>query len=74
VLLLREVEGLSTEETAECLDVSTDVVKTRLHRARTMLRDALYDRAGLGLKTMFTFGAQRCDRVVASVMARIRGL
>jgi RNA polymerase sigma-70 factor (ECF subfamily) len=72
VLLLREVEGLSTEETAACLEVSTDVVKTRLHRARTMLRDALYRRAGLGLKTMFGFGAQRCDRVVARVMAEIR--
>jgi len=74
VLLLREVEGLSTEETAACLEVSTDVVKTRLHRARTMLRDALYQRAGLGLHTIFSFGAQRCDRVVARVMDEIRRL
>lgn len=72
VLLLREVEGLSTEETAACLDISTDVVKTRLHRARTMLRDALYRRAGLGLQQIFSFGAQRCDRVVARVMDEIR--
>ena len=72
VLLLREVEGLSTEETAACLDISTDVVKTRLHRARAMLRDALYRRAGLGLQTIFSFGAQRCDRVVARVMEEIR--
>ena len=72
VLLLREVEGLSTEQTAECLELSTDVVKTRLHRARTMLRDALYERAGLGLQTIFSFGAQRCDRVVARVMDEIR--
>lgn len=74
VLLLREVEGLSTEETAACLELSTDVVKTRLHRARTMLRDALYRRAGLGLQTIFSFGAQRCDRVVARVMDEIRRL
>lgn len=74
VLLLREVEGLSTEETAECLEISTDVVKTRLHRARTMLRDALYRRAGVGLQTIFSFGAQRCDRVVAKVMEQIRAL
>jgi RNA polymerase sigma-70 factor (ECF subfamily) len=74
VLLLREVEGLSTEETAACLELSTDVVKTRLHRARTMLRDALYRRAGVGLQTIFTFGAQRCDRVVARVMEEIGGL
>ena len=72
VLLLREVEGLSTEETAACLDVSTDVVKTRLHRARTMLRDALYRRAGVGLQTIFSFGSSRCDRLVARVMEEIR--
>ena len=72
VLLLREVEGLSTEETAACLEVSAEVVKTRLHRARTMLRDALYRRAGVGLHSIFSFGAQRCDRVVAKVMEQIR--
>ena len=38
VLLLRDVEGLSTEETAQVLDLSIDVVKTRLRRARLMLR------------------------------------
>lgn len=74
VLLMREVEGLSTEETAACLEVSTEVVKTRLHRARTMLRDALYRRAGLGLQSIFTFGSQRCDRLVARVMEEIRSL
>jgi RNA polymerase sigma-70 factor, ECF subfamily len=72
VLLLREVEGLSTEETAECLEVSSEVVKTRLHRARAMLRDALYRRAGVGLQTIFSFGAQHCDRLVARVMDEIR--
>lgn len=74
VLLLREVEGLSTEETAACLEISTDVVKTRLHRARAMLREGLYRRAGLGLQTIFPFGAERCDRVVARVMEQIRAL
>lgn len=74
VLLLREVEGLSTEETAACLEISTDVVKTRLHRARTMLKDALYRRAGVGLPAIFTFGSARCDRVVARVMEQIRML
>ncbi|HEY0371970.1 MAG TPA: RNA polymerase sigma factor [Thermoanaerobaculia bacterium] len=72
VLLLREVEGLSTEETAACLEISTDVVKTRLHRARAMLRDALYRRAGVGLQSIFSFGAQRCDRVVARVLEEIQ--
>jgi RNA polymerase sigma-70 factor, ECF subfamily len=74
VLLLREVEGLSTDETAACLEVSAEVVKTRLHRARTMLRDALARRASVGLKTIFSFGSHRCDRVVARVMEQIRHL
>jgi RNA polymerase sigma-70 factor (ECF subfamily) len=72
VLLLREVEGLSTDETAACLDISSDLVKTRLHRARTMLRDALYRRAGLGMQSLFGFGAARCDRMVTRVMAEVR--
>jgi RNA polymerase sigma-70 factor (ECF subfamily) len=74
VLLLREVEGLSTDETAACLEISIDVVKTRLHRARTMLRDALYRRAGVTLPAIFSFGSQRCDRIVARVMDEIRAL
>ena len=74
VLMLREVEGLSTAETAESLGLNEDVVKQRLHRARTMLRDNLYKRAGLTLEGTFTFGHARCDRVVASVMSRISTL
>ncbi|MFI5382577.1 MAG: RNA polymerase sigma factor [Tepidisphaerales bacterium] len=41
VVLLRDLEELSTEETAQILDVSTDVVKTRLHRGRTAMRQKL---------------------------------
>jgi RNA polymerase sigma-70 factor (ECF subfamily) len=71
VLVLREVEGLSTGETAECLSVSEDVVKQRLHRARTLLRDNLYARAGVTFEHVYSFGNARCDRVVAFVMATI---
>jgi RNA polymerase sigma-70 factor (ECF subfamily) len=71
VVMLREVEGLSTAETAECLGVQEDVIKTRLHRARTMLRDNLYRQAGLTFEGLFTFGHSRCDRMVEAVMARI---
>ncbi|HEX7192100.1 MAG TPA: RNA polymerase sigma factor [Thermoanaerobaculia bacterium] len=69
VFMLREVEGLSTIETAECLNLSEDVVKTRLHRARAMLRENIYKRANFG--STFTFGQSRCDRIVAGVMARV---
>jgi RNA polymerase sigma-70 factor (ECF subfamily) len=71
VLVMRDVEGLSTAETAACLGISADLAKTRLHRARTMLRDNLYRRAGVTLDSLFTFGESRCDRVVAAVMTRI---
>jgi RNA polymerase sigma-70 factor (ECF subfamily) len=69
--VLREVEGLSTADTAEVLGISEDLVKTRLHRARTTLRERLYDRAGVTLDSLYTFGNARCDRVVAAVMARV---
>ena len=71
VVVLRQVEGLSTEETADSLGLSTDVVKTRLRRARVMLREALLDRAGLSFERLFAFPATRCDRVVTAVMQRI---
>jgi RNA polymerase sigma-70 factor, ECF subfamily len=71
VLVLRDVEGLSTAETAASLEVSEDVVKQRLHRARTMLRDNLYRRGGVTMESLFAFGNARCDRVVATVMAQI---
>jgi RNA polymerase sigma-70 factor (ECF subfamily) len=73
VLMLRDVEGLTTGETAECLGISEDLVKQRLHRARTLLRDNLYRRAGVTLETLFAFGNSRCDRVVAAVMAATSG-
>lgn len=71
VLILRQVEGLSTEEAAECLGVSSDVVKTRLRRARVMLREALLERAGVTFERLFPFPATRCNRVVAAVMEAI---
>lgn len=71
VLMMREVEGLDTKEVAECLEVSEDVVKTRLYRAREILRDNVYRRAGLTFNSLFTFGQSRCDRTVAAVMERI---
>ena len=71
VFMLREVDGLSTAETAEVLSVSQDVVKTRLHRARALLREALENRFGDQLEEVFSFQAPRCDRVVAAVMARL---
>lgn len=71
VFMLREVQGLSTAETADILDLSEDVVKTRLSRARMALQRDLLDRTGAAAASAFTFGQGRCDRIVASVLARI---
>lgn len=73
VFVLRDVEGLSTAETAECLGVSEDVVKTRLSRGRAALRRLLMERTGATAAEAFRFYRPRCDRVVASVLQRISG-
>jgi RNA polymerase sigma-70 factor, ECF subfamily len=72
VFVLRDVEGLSTAETAESLGLSEDVVKTRLVRARAQLRRRIADTVGKGAGELFAFAAPRCDRVVAAVLARIQ--
>jgi RNA polymerase sigma-70 factor (ECF subfamily) len=71
VCVLREVEGLSTAETAEVLGVSEDVVKTRLSRARAALRRVMEERIGESIPEAFRFYRPRCDRVVARVLQRI---
>jgi RNA polymerase sigma-70 factor, ECF subfamily len=71
VFTLREIEGLSTAETAECLGISEDNVKTRLHRARALLRDDLFARTGAATSGAFQFHLSRCDRVVAGVLEKI---
>lgn len=72
VFMLREIEGLGTADVAEVLDVSEDVVKTRLHRAKAMVRQKLEATLGEAAGEAFSFHARRCDRVVAAVFQRIR--
>jgi len=71
VFVLRDVEGLSTSEVAECLGVTEDVVKTRLSRGRAALRRVMLERTGATTPEAFRFYRPRCDRVVAQVLARI---
>jgi RNA polymerase sigma-70 factor (ECF subfamily) len=68
VYMLRDVEGMSTQETAESLELELNTVKTRLHRARSMLRDQLYRSIDRTAVEAFPFGAERCDRLVAAVL------
>jgi RNA polymerase sigma factor (sigma-70 family) len=70
--VLRDLEGLSIVETAACLAVPEATVKTRLHRARALLRSQLDAALDVSADGVYAFGGQRCDRVVAAVMARIR--
>ena len=71
VFVMRDVEGMSTAESADCLDITEETAKTRLHRARRLLRDTLYERAGIESAAAFSFEAPRCDRVVEAVFEEI---
>jgi RNA polymerase sigma-70 factor (ECF subfamily) len=71
VFVLRAVEGLSAAETAACLDIGEEAVKSRLHRARKMLQKDLRQRASLMTAEAFPFHLSRCDRVVNAVLKRI---
>lgn len=73
VFVLREVEGLTTAEVAESLQISEDAVKQRLHRAKDQLRQRLAARVEAQAGGAFRFEAPRCNRVVAAVLARILG-
>lgn len=73
VFVLRAVEGLSVAETAACLDLSAETVKTRLFRARTFLRREMHRRASVVAADIFPFHLSRCDRVVHGVFERIGG-
>jgi RNA polymerase sigma-70 factor (ECF subfamily) len=74
VFMLRDIEGLSTAETAQCLDLSEDTVKVRLHRGRTLLRREIYKRTGEAGSAAFQFAGARCNAIVAAVLARIAEL
>lgn len=72
VFMLRQIEDMSTAETAECLDISEEAVKVRLFRAKALLRDELCSRIGSAAPDAFAFDGPRCDRIVAAVLDRIR--
>ena len=71
VFVLRQIEGMSTAEAADVLNVSEDVVKTRFSRARATLRRDLYEHADAAASNAFRFLGRRCDRIVAAVLARL---
>ena len=70
VFMLREVDGLSTAETARHLRITDATVKTRLHRAKGLLQRKLH---AVTPAEAFSFDGVRCDRLVAGVMRRLAG-
>src|SRR6185312_648648 len=71
VVVLRDVEEMSTAEAAEALALTDSNVKVRLHRAHELLRSQLLERVRASSATAFGFHASRCDRIVEAVFARL---
>ena len=71
VFILRSVEELSVEETAQSLGIPEATVRSRHFRAKSLLRESLAQEVDLAERDLFEFGGQQCDRVVAHVLARL---
>jgi len=71
VFMLREVEEMSTPETADALGISESNVKIRLHRARVILRRKLYSQVSAETKEVFPFNPSGCDRVIGHVIGEV---
>ena len=71
VFMTRVVEGMNVEETAEILDLKPETVKTRLHRARAMLRENVEKKIGPVVMDAFPFAGRRCDRLTEAVLKRL---
>jgi RNA polymerase sigma-70 factor (ECF subfamily) len=72
VFILREVEELSVEETADQLELKPETVRTRLHRARRLLRKALQAQLQSGLAAAYPFLGARCEAMTEKVVSRLR--
>ena len=69
--MTRVIEGMSVEETAALLDLHPKTVKTRLHRARKLLRKHLEKQIGPVFLNAFPFAGARCERLAAGVLQRL---
>ena len=69
--ILREVEEMTIDEAAECLAIPAATVRTRVFRARALLRAALAEQMDIAAADVFRFAGARCDRIVAGVLDRL---
>ena len=74
VFMLRALEEMSAQETAECLGIPEAIVRTRFFRARSLLRESLEKDVDVALEGAFAFDGARCDRIVQAVLDRLRRL
>lgn len=72
VFILRDVEELSVEDTADQLELRPETVRTRLHRARRLLRKALESQLQTGLAGAYPFLGVRCEAMTEKVVARLK--
>jgi RNA polymerase sigma-70 factor, ECF subfamily len=71
VFITRVIEGMNVEETADVLGLKPETVKTRLHRARTMLRDSVEKKIGPVVMEAFPFAGERCARLTDAIVKRL---
>ncbi|BEV45764.1 RNA polymerase sigma factor [Afipia carboxidovorans] len=71
VFVTRVIEGMSVEDTAELLGIQPETVKTRLHRARKLVREHLDREIGPVMLDAFPFAGKRCERMTDNVMRRL---
>ena len=71
VFILREVQDCTVEETADLTGIRPQTVKTRLHRARRLLRAALNDTLASTMHETFPFLGRRCERITMAVLDRL---
>ncbi len=74
VFMLRDVEGMSIEEAALHLAIKPETVKTRLHRARRLLRAAIEEQMSGAFTTLFPFDGARCVSMADRVLQQLAGL
>ena len=74
VFVTRSVEELSVEETAQCLDISEETVRSRHFRARSLLRESLAKEVDVAERDIFSFQGVQCDGIVANVLKRLDSL
>lgn len=72
VFILRDVEGMNIEETSAHLSIKPETVKTRLHRARKLMRAVIAEKLSTSFGEIFPFDGARCASMADRVVERLR--